>query len=1277
MHDSIGLPSGIPPPPTTFPRDSPLAARIAQLQRTHHLATAMSFPIYVKSIVKYKSPHQQDLSFPKGHTLRVWGYANRETPTTEPAATEESDEDDEDDHWYMGEWLDGSRKGQFPASLVVRVEAPESEAHRAVSISSDTTPLEPKAPVASVLPSASTNSSANLELENPTTYSDPISISRSSNLARPHGSSESDTSASVAQHVTGSIPNADLTSSTMLAPTCLPSSTNNHASMLTSETLCTHSSPEPATAAPGPVSVSDPHPVPEPMELAQGSLPSSESPKATCTRPVTSEMNAGREDSLSQKSEPVTEHVSVPPTHTAPASVGLMPEEVLPEHEARNIPSAEAIPVPPSETELSRPQPISKATHESTSARSEHSTSESIRKPPVELDESQKNSSIVLPSTEDPPTKNKADVSTSSPSPAKDPSSMSLRDRIAAFNKPAVKTPPPILRAKPGAWKRPPPAEGEPKPLLPPQMPIASAKTPSPVSSESIRNSGDTHSTPEKIDAKSTEISANGFSASDAKSSIKMSLKERMAALQRNESVVNHQVSSTERKPPVSKLVNPLATEGPPPAENEDEAARRAAIARRMAALGGRRVETGLFGHAPTQKDNSAQVSQQDLEAAATDASHEPKPLPATNPDLDVPPPAAAGSDSGPQTLVISRRTPAPRTRRTKPAEAKDDSKDVLGNAASCASRNVPSDSIMGTPEESKIEEPFHPPTNVQTGASSDSPVNPLNSPVPTPPLKTPTDVTKNVSLNDSANARNEMTSYEPESVQDEMVHQSGFMHIDKESPTTASAQPVTLDSRNEGQERMHATHTDNESDEGGHLRYNPPTTFHHVSQALPDQNAPAPESGGHHMPSSDVISTVEPVELDPVFHDTQAVQHDVRLPNDSAEELMKSYSKPVLAPYQKHDVTLPRSQSFESVHPVHEPERKSSAQSHYAAEYNSANRDQYNNVMSMEHSSKLQNCEDSPPHVRGKTTSGQQETPKATDTVDQIGTAISTMGIDDGRAVDDADFSDQQALLEHLLQNPSSNETPTMTAGILPPDSATTPTSEPAPPPSHIHALVPPPTHVPPHSQSPAPIRTSTDVVSPTSNSLQYVDADLSPTHEPELLTSMEVETSRRGSIVSRLARMGSRPAVGMEQPFVMGMPMPMRRKSKDTSPLSPRSPRIETDDQAKKAATSIETQTPETYVSTNETSFLSPEMQRASALRPEGAVTSGIITDADAESGSDQAIHPLSPPTRMAPLPPTSNRVAESDPLTPVETADLTSIPHKPTRAPPRAPPRPPNAL
>ena len=43
-----------------------------------------------------------------------------------------------------------------------------------------------------------------------------------------------------------------------------------------------------------------------------------------------------------------------------------------------------------------------------------------------------------------------------------------------------------------------------------------------------------------------------------------------------------------------------------------------------MAALGGRRVETGLFGHAPTQKDNSAQVSQQDLEAAATDASHEP-----------------------------------------------------------------------------------------------------------------------------------------------------------------------------------------------------------------------------------------------------------------------------------------------------------------------------------------------------------------------------------------------------------------------------------------------------------------------------------------------------------------------------------------------------------------------------------------------------------------------------------------------------------------------------
>ena len=1235
----------------------------------------MSFPIYVKSIVKYKSPHPQDLSFPKGHTLRVWGYANRETPATEPAVTEESDEDDQDDYWYMGEWLDGSRKGQFPASLVIRVEAPDSEARRAVPISSDTTLLEPKAPVASVLPSASTNSSAKPELENPTAYSDPISVSRSSNVARPHGSSESDTFASVAQHVTGSMPNADQTSSTMLAPTCLPFGTNNHPSMLTSENLHTHSSPEPAIAAPEPVSVSDPHLVPEPMELAEASLPSSESLKATCTSPVTSEMNRGREDSPPQKTEPVAEHASVPPAHTAPASAGLMPEEASPEQKPEDIPSADPIPMPPSETELTRPQPVSKATHESASVRSEDSTAESIRKSPVELDESQKNFSIVLPSTEDSSTENKADVSTSSPSPAKDPSSMSLRDRIAAFNKPAVKTPPPIPRAKPGAWKRPPPAEGEPKPLLPPQMPIASAKTPSPASSESIRSSGDTHSAPEKIDAKTTESSANGFSASDAKSSIKMSLKERMAALQRNESAVNNQVSSTERRPPVSKLVNPLATEGPPPPENEDEAARRAAIARRMAALGGRRVETGLFGHAPTQKDSSAQVPQHDSEAAAVDTPDEPKSLPATNPDLDVPPPAAAGSDSGPQRLAIPRRTPAPRTRRTKPVEMKDESKDTLDNAASCASRNLPSDLIMGAPGESKIEEPFHPPTNVQTGGSSDSLANPLNSPVPTPPLRTPADATNNVSLDDLANARDEMTSYEPENVQDEMVHQSGSMHIDKQSPTTACAQPVTLDSRNEVPERMHASHTDNEPDKGGHVRYHQPTTFHPLSQALSDQNAATPESGVHRMPLSDVVSTVGPVEVVPAFHNTQAVQHDVRLPNDSTEELMKPYSKPVLAPYQKHDVTSPKSQSFESVYPVHEPERKSSVQSHYAAKYDSADREQYNNVISPEHS-KMQN-EDFLPHVRSKTTSVQQETPKAADTVDQISTAISTMGVDDGRAVDDADFSDQQALLEHLLQNSSSNESPTMTAGILPPDSATTPTSELAPPPSYIHALVPPPTHVPLHSRSPAPIRTSTHVVPPTSSSLQYGDADLSPTKEPEPLTSMDVETSRRDSIVSRLARIGNRPAVGTGQPFVMGMPMPMRRMSKDTSPLSPGSPRIETDDQAKTAATSIEAQTPETYVPTSESLFLSPDTQRAYALRPDEAVTSDIITDADAESGSDQAIHPLSPPTRMAPLPPTSNRIAESDPLTPVETADLTSIPHKPTRAPPRAPPRPPNAL
>lgn len=67
--------------------------------------------------MKYKSPHPQDLSFPKDQDLRVLGYADR--------GAEEEEAEEEDDRWYLGEWLDGSRQGQFPASLVVRINSEE------------------------------------------------------------------------------------------------------------------------------------------------------------------------------------------------------------------------------------------------------------------------------------------------------------------------------------------------------------------------------------------------------------------------------------------------------------------------------------------------------------------------------------------------------------------------------------------------------------------------------------------------------------------------------------------------------------------------------------------------------------------------------------------------------------------------------------------------------------------------------------------------------------------------------------------------------------------------------------------------------------------------------------------------------------------------------------------------------------------------------------------------------------------------------------------------
>lgn len=211
---------------------------------------------------------------------------------------------------------------------------------------------------------------------------------------------------------------------------------------------------------------------------------------------------------------------------------------------------------------------------------------------------------------------------------AVDPSRLSLRDRIATFNKPAEKAPPPIPRGKPGGWKRPVPAASS--AAAPGE---AAARVPPPA----------------HVDARSEPASDehSSFSASDAKSSIKMSLRERMAALQRSDAE-----SRTVAAPrPVRQLSHdmPAENEGAAEPSTEDDAERRAALTRRMAAIGGRRLDPGLFGQSPAREAPLAEAPPE-AEAAAA-------------------PKADTSEAQAPQPLAVPRRTAAPRTRRARPAE--------------------------------------------------------------------------------------------------------------------------------------------------------------------------------------------------------------------------------------------------------------------------------------------------------------------------------------------------------------------------------------------------------------------------------------------------------------------------------------------------------------------------------------------------------------------------------------------------------------------------------
>ncbi|WFD22319.1 assembly of actin patch protein [Malassezia equina] len=494
----------------------------------------MTFPSYVKSIVKYRSPHPQDLSFLKGEILRVNGYADRVVETDGQA---DSYDDDEDDRWYAGESLDGSKQGQFPASLVERVE--------------DVAEPETKTQEQAVQPISIVSSQASPAVD-----------------------------------------------------ACIPDK----------ESTVTEQPPE------------------------QSKVEEQDAKDAECQTPGVDESavpievpEAGKQEATSLNGLAPTdaEDEAKEPQCPPPASVTV--------NQAESISTTSLSP----ETHGSSKELTSTETHVPQEPMTENNGSDTVttNKETIQSTETEGNASS---------------PSKINPTPANseiDPSRLSLRDRIAAFNKTANKAPPPIPKGKPNTWKRPSITSNAEKPLLPNQVPPALA-TSSAARVEKVPDTKD-------CDA-SAETNSSSFSASDAKSSIKMSLKERMAALQRgHEGGVAIPGPSSERAMPIVTKQEE-ENHDTPVETTEEEAIRRAAIAKRMAALGGRRVDAGLFASTPAPPSEAAALTENSPKQDDIDTSKEEKKEPVTE---------SGTSTDAPQPLAVPKRTAAPRKRRGKPTE--------------------------------------------------------------------------------------------------------------------------------------------------------------------------------------------------------------------------------------------------------------------------------------------------------------------------------------------------------------------------------------------------------------------------------------------------------------------------------------------------------------------------------------------------------------------------------------------------------------------------------
>ncbi|PWZ02502.1 hypothetical protein BCV70DRAFT_196743 [Testicularia cyperi] len=388
------------------------------------MSSTLHFPYLATATLKYKSPHKQDLTFAKGETIRVTGSAPKS----------DDDDDDDDDDWLVGESLDGSRQGTFPGSFVQPSDEPDPQASAASGAIPSETPIQPEGSV--------------IETETQEPQADVV----------PAAAREAAESGATEQAGFGAplpprppSPDADDDEEPQV-PTNAPSAPAEGVTDAASQSVS--------------VVADEPNVKSEPDSSAVDAAASSQTPEKSAS--VDSALSSG-----------------AAATTTAGAATVAAAETTSPSK--RSAPAAQSPPA--------------------------------VSAKPAGM-------------------------------------SSSFRDRIAAFNKPAEAAPPPVPKGKPGGWKRPTPAAAE-KPLLPdaastkPSVGISARPAPASASGEAASAAPSAPKATSPPVAESGGGSSGSFSAADAQSSIKMSLKERMAALRRQESSAAAAAPEIKPKPSI------------------------------------------------------------------------------------------------------------------------------------------------------------------------------------------------------------------------------------------------------------------------------------------------------------------------------------------------------------------------------------------------------------------------------------------------------------------------------------------------------------------------------------------------------------------------------------------------------------------------------------------------------------------------------------------------------------------------------------------------------